>query len=213
MWKEKLGQVKGSNQNSTTANNFNALSSFDAGAIFAKYDADQDGKLNKKDFEELILAHPELLSNQNRENTNYNLPHEVVTGRLLTHYDETAGIAIPRSAVTNHEHMGNTVRPLVQAYTERFSAFRSSLFPHFLCRYSRLRTMLTSKLLPRRENILQLRRQLTHTSSDVEAARLAIERETRTDAENIIERLRNVESMRQSSIRHQVPHSSSSFRL
>jgi hypothetical protein len=122
MWKEKLGQLKSSNQNPMAANDrsLNALSSFDAGAIFAKYDVDQDGKLNKKDFEELILAHPELLSNQNRENTNYNLPHEVITGRLLTHYDETAGVAIPRSAVTNHEHMGNTVRPLVQAYTERF---------------------------------------------------------------------------------------------
>lgn len=66
--------------------------------------------------------------------------------------------------------------------------------------------MLTSKLLPRRENILQLRRQLTHTSNDVEAARIAIERETRADYENIIERLRNVESMRQSSIKHQVTH-------
>jgi hypothetical protein len=119
MWKEKLGQLKGAN----ATPNMNALSAFDAGAIFAKYDADQDGKLNKKDFEELILAHPELATSQgqqSRENANYNLPHEVVTGRLLTHYDETAGVALPRSAVSSHEQMGNTVRPLVQAYTERF---------------------------------------------------------------------------------------------
>lgn len=135
MWKEKVGQIKGSNPHATDGNNprSHALSSFDAGAIFAKYDTDQDGKLNKKDFEELILVHPELLSNQNRENTNYNLPHEVVTGRLLTHYDETAGIAIPRSAVTNHEHMGNTVRPLVQAYTERFRAFLPSSLNVLIC--------------------------------------------------------------------------------
>jgi hypothetical protein len=119
MWKEKLGQLKG--PNATSNPNLHALSAFDAGAIFAKYDADQDGKLNKKDFEELILAHPELATNQgqSRENANYNLPHEVITGRLLTHYDETAGVALPRSAVSSHEQMGNTVRPLVQAYTER----------------------------------------------------------------------------------------------
>lgn len=71
-------------------------------------------------------------------------------------------------------------------------------------RYDRLRTLLTSKLLPRRETLLQLRRQLTNTSSDIEAARCAIERETMADAEKIIERLRNVESMKQSSIQHQV---------
>lgn len=118
MWKEKLGQLKGSNVPSNNPK-LNALSAFDAGAIFAKYDVDQDGKLNKRDFEELILDHPELLTNQNRENTNYNLPHEVITGRLLTHYDETAGVAIPRSSVNHHEQMGHVVRPLVASYTER----------------------------------------------------------------------------------------------
>lgn len=118
MWKEKLGQLQGSNVPTNNAK-LNTLSAFDAGAIFAKYDVDHDGKLNKRDFEELILDHPELITNQNRENANYNLPHEVVTGRLLTHYDETVGVAIPRSSVNHHEQMGNTVRPLVASYTER----------------------------------------------------------------------------------------------
>jgi hypothetical protein len=64
--------------------------------------------------------------------------------------------------------------------------------------------LLTSKLLPRRENFLQLRRQLLNASADVEAARVAIEKETIADADRIIERLRAVESSRQSAIHHQV---------
>lgn len=43
-----------------------------------------------------------------------------------------------------------------------------------------------------------------NASADVEAARLAIEKETIADADRIIERLRAVESSRQSAIHHQV---------
>lgn len=63
------------------------------------------------------------------------LPMEVITGRLLTHYDETACVAIPSSAVDQHRNIGNTVVPLVESYRSR---------------YSRLRTLLTGRLLPRR---------------------------------------------------------------
>lgn len=134
MWKEQLGQTK-SLSSLSTGNKQPILSAFDAGTVFSKYDSDQDGKLSKKEFEDLIFAHPELLSTPNLDantitntnintniNTNpnsYNLPHEVVTGRLLTHYDETAGVAIPKSSLLSHEQMGNTVRPLLQAYSER----------------------------------------------------------------------------------------------
>jgi len=52
--------------------------------------------------------------------------------------------------------------------------------------------------------LLQLRRQLQNCSAEVTAKKKGIERETLTDAEQIIERLRAVESMRQSSIKHQV---------
>mmetsp|Transcript_16039 Transcript_16039/g.24186 ORF Transcript_16039/g.24186 Transcript_16039/m.24186 type:complete len:457 (+) Transcript_16039:62-1432(+) len=186
MWKEAKYKL---DENTSSSQVNGGVSAFDAGTIFAKFDSDADGKLDKKDFEAMVTAHPELLlAGKNRGNTS-GVPHEVVTGRMLTHYDETAGVAIPRSSVQAHEAMGNTVLPLVQAYKNR---------------YDRLRMLLTSKLLPRRETFLQLRRQLVNASSDVEAARQAIERETVADMERIVERLRAVESRRQSSIHHQM---------
>jgi len=188
-----------------------AAMAFEAGKIFAAFDKDKDGLLNKMEFEELIKTHPELtrqvpglprggimggmggMSGMQQSSLSSGgggaLPMEVVSGRLLTHYDETAGVAIPRSAVDNHRAMGNTVTPLLESYRAR---------------YDRLRGMLTARLLPKREHLLQLRRQLNNVSAEVTAKRKVIERETMTDAEQIIERLRAVESMRQSAIKHQV---------
>lgn len=179
-----------------------AALAFEAGKIFAHFDKDKDGRLNKQEFEDMVKTHPELMrqvpglptagllpSQQQMQQGGGALPMEVVSGRLLTHYDETAGVAIPRSAVDNHRSMGNTVTPLLESYRAR---------------YDRLRGMLTARLLPKREHLLQLRRQLNNTSAEVTAKRKVIERETMTDAEQIIERLRAVESMRQSSIKHQV---------
>jgi hypothetical protein len=117
------------------------------------------------------------------------VPKEVVSGLLLTHYDETAGVPISRSSIDQHRAMGNIVNPLPEAYK---------------LRYDKLRHQLTSKLLPRREHVLQLRRQLQHTVTEVTAARKNIERETETDCEQILDRLRSAESMRQSAIKHQV---------
>lgn len=114
---------------------------------------------------------------------------EVISNRILTHFDETAGVAIGRGEVEQHMRMGNVVTPLVDAYKTR---------------YERLRALLTGKLFPKREHLLQLRRQLQHISSEVDGKRRSIERETLTDTEQIIERLRTVESMRQSAIRHQI---------
>lgn len=124
-----------------------------------------------------------------KPSSDVNLPYEVITGQLLTHYDETAGVALPHSSVEQHRTLGNTVIPLVESYKAR---------------YERLRTLLTTKLFPKRENLLQLRRQLLNTSTEVAAVRKGIERETMKDAEQIIERLRAVESLRQSSIQLQV---------
>lgn len=189
-----------------------AAISFEAGKIFAKFDKDSDGKLDKLEFEALMKTYPELMrasavgggavgkggsdattplggSILSNNVSLGSLPTEVISGRLLTHYDETAGIAIPRSAIEQHRAMGNTVIPLLESYRSR---------------YDRLRGMLTSRLLPRREHLLQLRRQLQHTSTEVAAVRKGIERETMSDAEQIIERLRTVESMRQSAIKHQI---------
>lgn len=55
-----------------------------------------------------------------------------------------------------------------------------------------------------REHLLQLKRQLDNCSIEVSAAKKAIERETLTDSQQILERLQAVESMRQSSITQQV---------
>ena len=171
--------------------------SFEAGQIFAKFDADGDGRIDKKDFENLLKNYPELLKpdygimSSSKENVGSRilLPTEVISGRLLTHYDETAGVALPHSSVERHRSLGNTVVPLTESYRSR---------------YDRLRSHLTGRLLPRREHILQLRRQLQISSTEVAATRKAIERETVTDTEQILERLRSIEAMRQSAIKHQV---------
>ena len=52
--------------------------------------------------------------------------------------------------------------------------------------------------------MLQVSRQLTTIAEEVAASRKAIEKETLKDVEGIIERLRTCESLRQSSIHHQV---------
>lgn len=172
---------------------------FEAGQIFSKYDYDGDGKLNKQEFTELVRQNIDLLRAKPSSSSsthpyssglsNGGLPMEVISNRILTHFDETAGVAIARGEVEQHSRMGNVVTPLVDAYKTR---------------YERLRALLTGKLFPKREHLLQLRRQLQHISSEVDAKRRTIERETLTDTEQIIERLRTIESMRQSSIRHQI---------
>jgi hypothetical protein len=170
----------------------------EASQVSFKVDSSADARVGKKDFENLLREHPELLKLNSdglsssvsvQANEEFLLPTEVITGRLLTHYDETAGVALPHSAMEQHKRLGNTVLPLLESYRSR---------------YDRLRSLLTGKLFPRRENLLQLRRQLQNCSAEVEAARKGIERETLSDAEQIVERLRSVEAMRQSSIKHQV---------
>jgi hypothetical protein len=176
-----------------------AALAFEAGKIFSNFDRDGDGRLDKQDFEKLVSTHPELMRSipgmaallAQQAGTGSmvgSLPTEVVSGRMLTHFDETAGVAIPRSAIEQHRKAGNTVTPLLESYRAR---------------YDRLRGMLTARLLPKREHLLQLRRQLSNTSAEVEATRISIERETKIDGEQILDRLRTVESMRQSAIKHQ----------
>lgn len=165
------------------------LLQFEAGSVFKKYDLDGDGKLDKHEFTQLIKQHPNIIQpNPANENS---FPVELVSHRLLTHFDETAGVAIPRSEIEQHRNLGSTVTPLVDSYKSR---------------YDRLRVLLTGKLLPKREHLLQLRRQLQNVSTEVDATKRGIERETLTDTEQILERLRGIESMRQSSIKHQILH-------
>lgn len=163
---------------------------FEAGQIFSKYDLDKDGKLDKQEFTQMIRQNPEILHNpSDRPRVVGNIPVELISNRVLTHFDETAGVAISRWEVDQHKNMGNIVTPLTDAYKSR---------------YENLRGLLTGKLLPKREHLLQLRRQLQSCSVEVDAKRRGIERETLADTESILERLRSVESMRQASIKHQV---------
>ncbi len=169
-----------------------ALISFDAGQIFSKFDQDGDGKLSKLEFTRMVRQNPALLTSgvdSMKSKQIGTLPTALGSNRILTHFDETAGVAIPSNEYQQHKNMGNVVTTLVEAYKAR---------------YDRLRTQLTGKLLPKREHLLQLRRQLQNISVEVDARRRGIERETLTDTEQILERLRAVESMRQSSIKHQV---------
>lgn len=165
---------------------------FEAGLIFSKFD-DGKGQVTKEGFERLVKEYPQLVKPKQdpvaTPQPDPNVPKEIVTGLMLTHYDETAGVPLSRSALDSHRSMGHMISPLAESYKVR---------------YDKLRQMLTSKLLPRREHLLQLRRQLQNTSVEVAAAKRNIERETQTDTEQIMDRLRNAESLRQSAIKHQV---------
>lgn len=117
------------------------------------------------------------------------LPMEMVTNRVLTHYDETAGVAIARYDVDQNKSMGHIVVPLTDAYKSR---------------YEKLRAILTGRLLPKREHLLQLRRKLQKVSEEVHAKKENIEKETRTDTDQIMRRLDSAESFRQAAILSQV---------
>lgn len=164
--------------------------SFEAGKIFAQYDRG-DGRVDKQAFENMLLSHPGLLGSVVPTVTSPPAVPASYDGptRALTHYDETAGVAIPQSSVASHQAMGNSVVPLVESYSTR---------------YTRLRTMLTAKLLPKREHLLQLKRQLQVTAVEVDAVRKAVENETLSDTQQILDRLKQVEHLRQSAIKHQV---------
>lgn len=198
MWREANRQVRFA---SVDQNKSDLL--FEAGVIFSRFE-DGNGYLSKSGFEKLVREFPQVLRQPKdpadrqpqaeagggqEHDTISSVPKEIVSGLLLTHYDETAGVPISRSAVEHHKAMGNAISPLSESYKVR---------------YDRLRQLLTSKLLPRREHLLQLRRQLQNVSVEVASVKRNIERETIEDTDQILDRLRNIESMRQSSIKHQV---------
>jgi hypothetical protein len=97
-------------------------------------------------------------------------------------------VALAGAMVDAHSAMGHTVVPLADAYNRR---------------YHRLQSLVSARLLPKRDHLRRLGRQLQTASQEVEQARRGIERETMTDTEKILERLRTVESLRQSAIAHQ----------
>ena len=164
MWKEVKGNLHGGTDMHTTATTNTpilphsthteaapTMAPFEAGQIFSQFDQNQDGKLDKKEFEQLIQQVPGLFRGPISQNPvmaemtaklNASVaspanatPATVVSGRILTHYDETAGIPLPQASVDQHKAMGNLVTPLIDAYKAR---------------YDRLRTLLTGSLLPKR---------------------------------------------------------------
>lgn len=98
---------------------------------------------------------------------------DVLTGQHLTHYDETAGIALAGTMVDTHTSMGHTVVPLVDAYNRR---------------YHKLQSLVSARLLPKRDHLRRLARQLQTASHEAEQTRRGIERETMTDTEKILDR-------------------------
>lgn len=177
-----------------------ATESFEAGNLFAKYDKNHEGKLSKEAFGTFAKAHhdyvrlvfeglvpPPQPQTENKPPDN-SLPLEVVTGKLLTHYDETAGVAIPSRAAEQHRALGNRVLPLMESYKYR---------------YERLRKHLTGRLLPRRELLLQQRRQLEVCLEEISAVRKTIEKETITDCDEVLERLKNAEQNKRSAIQYE----------
>lgn len=127
------------------------IASFEAGQIFSQFDQNGDGQLDKREFEQLVRLVPGLFRgpiSQNpvmaemtaKLNASVESPAnattaDVISGRILTHYDETAGIPLPQASVDQHKAMGNLVTPLIDAYKAR---------------YDRLRSLLTGNLLPKR---------------------------------------------------------------
>ena len=121
----------------------------------------------------------------------FSIPSEIYSGRHLTHYDETSGVPISQSEVDSNIRNKHTVRTLIDAYSDR---------------YERLRMLLTSKLFPRRQNLLQAYRKLKENSDIISEKGRIIEKETLSDTERILERLKSTVSLRQSAIQHEMIH-------
>ena len=140
-----------SNYQHPVSNVASTVAPFEAGQIFSQFDQNGDGKLDKREFEQLVQQVPGLFRGPISQNPvmaemtaklNAGVtsppnatPADVVSGRILTHYDETAGIPLPQASVDQHKAMGNLVTPLIDAYKAR---------------YDRLRSLLTGNLLPKR---------------------------------------------------------------
>lgn len=108
---------------------------FEAGKIFSQFDRDRDGKIDKREFEDFVRNRPDLFGVPSTPLDSRDLPLEVVSGKVLTHYDEELCVGLPSSSVEQHRAMGHTVVPLMEAFGSR---------------YNRLRAQLTGRLYPRR---------------------------------------------------------------
>ncbi|CAM9899756.1 unnamed protein product, partial [Laminaria digitata] len=175
---------------------------FEFGQLFQKCDSDGDGRLGRADFDRIMRSMLEGLRAENGggggsreaaaamgtrpgwtgDATDLPPPPSASGGPSITHYDETTGVPLTREAVASQQSLGHTVVPLSEAYTRRLS---------------RLQSLASSRLMPVREQLLQLRRRFHGRADEVKAAKAAVERETLADAGAIVERLRSVEALKQ----------------
>ncbi|CAN0056187.1 unnamed protein product [Ectocarpus sp. 4 AP-2014] len=181
---------------------------FEFGQLFQKFDTDGDGRLGRADFERMVGGMLDQVGERGGDGTrrgsrggegdNDNAPSAAPqplppppavppspAGPSITHYDETTGVPLAREAVASQQALGHTVVPLREAYSRRLS---------------RLQSLASSRLMPVRERLLQLRRRLHGRGEELRAARAAIERETLADAEAIVERLRSAETLKQATL-------------
>lgn len=119
----------------------------------------------------------------------YGAPVDEYTGRFLTHYDNTAGVPLPRTAVDQHVAMKHNVVDLVTAFKER---------------YERLQHNLRTKLVPNKLRLDTLKEKLNKCSQEATHARERIEKITRHDCDEMIARLRLTEARRQTAIQNEV---------
>jgi hypothetical protein len=119
----------------------------------------------------------------------YGAPVDEYTGRFLTHYDNTAGVPLPRTAVDQHIAMKHNVVDLVSAFKER---------------YERLQHNLRTKLVPNKLRLDTLRDKLNKCSQEATHTRERIEKITKHDCDEIISRLRQAEARRQTAIQNEV---------
>jgi hypothetical protein len=69
-----------------------------------------------------------------------------------------------------------------------------------LSRVAKLQEQLALMLLPKRAKLVELRSSLARRVEEVQSARMTIERESVTDCESILERLRAAESVKLASL-------------
>lgn len=208
--------------------------SFEVGQLFERYNTGRDGRLTRAEFERLVgdqvagryqqqqpfvfppqkspqhevrvpqqqqeaeradtfakpLLHSHNIDDQARRPGAYDFSG-VQVGPPLTHYNETTGVPLPHEAVAPQAALGHTIVPLHEAYNRRLS---------------RLQALVSSRLMPAREQLLQFRRRLMSCSEEVKAAKNSVSRETESDAEAILERLRSAEALKQATLTQRVNH-------
>ncbi|CAM9173241.1 unnamed protein product, partial [Chrysoparadoxa australica] len=186
MWKEianmSQGQVQAQSTGTTTPApagsqgkatlEMSPQLTFEVGKLFEKYSGG-GGSLSYVDFEKMIRS--EYSQHSGGENgqagsgeeagavnmlqsgvplsrSPAQRPSRLGLGPRLTHYNETTGVPLPTEAVASQSTLGHTCVPLHEAYNRRLA---------------RLQSLVSTRLMPAREQLLQLRRRLHAAAEEV----------------------------------------------